>query len=236
LTAPSYEAARRALHRFASPAKAKGAERFFKTGPGEYGEGDRFLGLTVPRIRAVAKEFKDLGYPALKKLLRSKLHEERLFALIVLVKRYEKHEAERERVFAFYFENVRGINNWDLVDTSAPQIVGGHPESRPRALLYELVRSKNLWERRIAVLATFHFIRRNDFADTLRLCEGLLEDPHDLMAKACGWMLREVGKRDQEVLERFLDAHHARMPRTMLRYSLERLPARMRQAYMAGKP
>ena len=225
---------RRKLRAHASAADAAILQRFFKTGPGEYGEGDVFLGVRVPATRRVVRECDGLGFGAMNQLLRSKFHEERLLGVLVLVRWFERGDAAlRERVFNFYLRHLNCVNNWDLVDTSAPGIVGGWLLDRPRALLDDMAASPHLWTRRVAVLATLAFIRRGEFADTLRLCRRLLRDPHDLMHKACGWMLREAGQREVAVLLKFLDAHASNMPRTMLRYAIEKLPASQRQDYMA---
>ncbi|HLA86295.1 MAG TPA: DNA alkylation repair protein [Thermoguttaceae bacterium] len=221
------------LRRLASPDRAAVSARFFKTGPGEYGEGDRFIGVRVPEIRTVAKQFRDLPLAEIKTLLRSEIHEERLLALVILVGQFDKgDEAARKRIHDFYLANARWVNNWDLVDLSAPTIVGGYLENRSRRPVHRLAKSDGLWQRRIAVLATFHFIRRGDFDDTFKVAEMLLADREDLIHKAVGWMLREVGKRDTAVLETFLKKHHRAMPRTMLRYAIERFPAKKRQAYL----
>ena len=207
--------------------------RFFKTGPGEYGEGDKFLGLSLPAIRAAARTYKDLPLATTIALLRSPWHEERLLALIILVKQYERGtDAQRGAIHRAYLANTRYINNWDLVDSSAQYIVGPHLKGAKRLLLARLARSRSMWERRIAVLATFAYIKDDDFADALRIAELLLGDEHDLIHKATGWMLREVGKRDERVLESFLRRHVKRMPRTTLRYAIERFSPRKRAAYM----
>lgn len=217
-----------------SPAKAEHSLRFFKTGPGQYGEGDRFLGLTVPEVRAFVPRCKPLGLEQVVELLRSPWHEERLLALILLVKRFS---GDPERIYELYLEHVADyVNNWDLVDSSAPGIVGAFlVKQSDRSILRRLARSKNLWERRVAVIATQHFIRLGQFQDTLELCEMLLNDREDLMHKACGWMLREAGKRDVSVLLGFLDRWAGQMPRTMLRYSLEKLSSDQRRGYMTVK-
>ena len=225
------------LRRLASPADAKFLQRYFKTAPGEYGAGDKFIGVRVPALRRLAREFRSLPLSAAIELLQSPVHEERLLALLILTDAYERAgESGRAAICRLYLKNLARVNNWDLVDGSAPSIVGRHLEERPRKILFRLARSKILWNRRVAVLATFHFIRQDDFGDSLRLAESLLDDEHDLMHKAVGWMLREIGKRDVAVLEQFLDRHAARMPRTMLRYAIEKLPARARKRYLqAGK-
>jgi 3-methyladenine DNA glycosylase AlkD len=224
------------LRQFATREKAGVLQGFFKTGPGEYGEGDLFLGVVVPDIRRVAKEFQDTPLGEIKKILMSRYHEERLLALLMLVRRYEKGgEALKRRLYALYLKNTRYINNWDLVDLSAPNIVGTHLLERSRKPLYVFARSKALWKRRIAILSTFAFIRQNDFDDTLRISKSLLKDDHDLLHKAVGWMLREVGKRDLRVEERFLKQHYKKMPRTMLRYAIERFPETKRRNYLNGR-
>lgn len=231
--------ARQALHALESqrdPEKAAFFQRFFKCGPGQYGAGDQFLGLSVPQVRSVLAQYRTLPVPECMALLQSPYNEARLLALLILVAQYQRKrasEAERQAVFDAYLASRSRVNNWNLVDASAPAIVGGQLLQRDRALLYQLVQSASLWDRRMAVLATFAFIRAGDFADTLHLCEMLLGDREDLMHKACGWMLREVGKRDEAVLRAFLDAHAGQMPRTMLRYALEKLPAALRADYMA---
>ncbi|MBY0370462.1 DNA alkylation repair protein [bacterium] len=227
---PTAKQAAQALRKHADPVKAKVLQGFFKTGPGEYGEGDVFIGVVVPNTRRVAKEFRDLPLPEIKTLLGSKVHEDRLLALVILVLQFEKSDAKgRQQIYDFYLKNTARINNWDLVDVTCAQIVGAHLFDKSRATLHRLAKSKQLWERRIAIVSTFHFIRRDDFSDCLRLCEALLEDEHDLMHKACGWMLREVGKRDSVELLGFIDRHGPRMPRTMLRYAIERLPVSRRK-------
>jgi len=221
------------LRRLASPADARFLGRYFKTAPDEYGAGDRFIGIRVPVLRRFAREFRGLSLPEVTRLLRSGIHEERLLALLLLVDACRRaEEPDRAGIYRMYMKNLAWVNNWDLVDSSAPHIVGRHLENRSRAVLFRLARSKNLWRRRTAVLATFHFIRRDDFADALRLAEQLLADPHDLIHKAVGWMLREMGKRDVAQLKKFLQKHAARMPRTMLRYAIEKLPAPERRRHL----
>jgi 3-methyladenine DNA glycosylase AlkD len=227
-----------AVHRrmltLASPERARASQRFFKTGPGQYGEGDRFLGITVPVLRQLTREYQTLPLPAIRTLLKSRWHEERLLALLVLVRQYARADARnREAIYRCYLAGRSGINNWDLVDCSAPQIVGAHLEARGRRFLRELARSQSLWDRRIAVLATFHYIKSGQFDDSLTIARMLLADREDLIHKAVGWMLREVGKRDQRVLEEFLQTHAARMPRTALRYAIERFPDGLRRRYLA---
>jgi len=225
---------KRALRKVANPTKARFAQRFFKTGKGEYAEGDRFLGITVPSVRAIAAGFRELPLAEVTMLLRSPWHEERLLALVLLVYQFERGgPAVQEKIYRLYLRSSRYINNWDLVDSSAPQIVGRYLEKRSRAVLYRLALSRNLWERRIAILATFHFIRRQEFGPTLKIAKTLLTDEHDLIHKAVGWMLREVGKRDQAVEESFLRQYSKVMPRTMLRYAIEKFPPRLRKHYLA---
>ncbi|MDZ4165983.1 MAG: DNA alkylation repair protein [Smithellaceae bacterium] len=226
---------RQRLRQFASGEKAIILQRFFKTGPGQYGEGDRFLGIVTPDIRLVAKECRDAPLAAIRKLLRSMWHEERLLALLILVGRFERGDARiQKKICDLYLRSARFINNWDLVDLTAPKIVGPFLADKPRAPLYRLAASENLWERRIAILATFHFIRRGDFTDTLAISGLLLRDREDLLHKAVGWMLRETGKRDSAVLEGFLRKHYAALPRTTLRYAIERFPEPKRKQYLEG--
>ena len=221
------------LRRLADPEIAARSLRFFKTAKGEYGYGDRFLGIRVPVIRRTVREFSDTSLPVAEELLKSPWHEVRLFSLFLLVSRFSRSgERERERIYQLYLRNTRHINNWDLVDSSAPHIVGAWLEKRARSDLDELAGSASLWERRIAIIATFHFIRRGQFGDTLRIAERLLGDREDLIHKAAGWMLREVGKRDLAAETAFLDAHCRVMPRTMLRYSIERLGEDERRRYL----
>lgn len=221
------------LRRSANPEKARLLSGFFKTGKGQYGEGDIFLGITVPEQRAIARKYPDAPLPALRSLLSSRIHEHRLVALIILISRYGKgNTSEREKCFAFYLKHTRQINNWDLVDLSAGHILGRHLLDRDRAVLYRLARSGNLWERRMAIMATFAFIRNDEFDDTFRIAEMLLADDHDLIHKAVGWMLREVGKRDQGREEAFLRMHYREMPRTMLRYAIERFDEKKRKFYL----
>jgi len=212
------------------------SQQFFKTGPGQYGEGDVFRGIRVPALRRVAKDHRQLALPETLKLLCSPYHEDRLAALLILIHHYAGgSDAVRTRVYNSYLKHTRLINNWDLVDCSAPQIVGAHLYGKDRALLYKLARSRNLWERRIAIIATFHFIKRGEVVDTLKLAPVLLSDPEDLIHKAVGWMLREAGKRDLGSTESFLREHYQSMPRTMLRYAIERFPERKRLQYLKGR-
>jgi len=225
---------RKDLARFASPAKAKIIAKFFKTGKGEYGEGDVFLGVNVPEIRAVAKKYLHLQLDDIKLLLQSKIHEHRLTGLLLLIEQFRKaNEAGKKKLVDFYLKSTNYVNNWDLVDLSAHQLLGEWLHDKPKSLLHRLAKSKNLWERRISIVATYAFIRRKQFEHTLAIAEKLLQDSHDLMHKATGWMLREVGKREQAVLERFLNRHAHRMPRTMLRYAIERFPEKRRKQYLS---
>ena len=221
------------LKSMADPDKAAILQRFFKTGPGQYGEGDIFIGVMVPQSRQVAKKFSQLPLGEIRTLLYSLIHEERLVALLILAWRYSSASSSREKeeIVKFYLNNIKQVNNWDLVDLSAPNILGAHLVDRDRSLLYRLAGSKNVWERRIAIVATHHFIRSDDFSDTLKIAGMLLQDRHDLIHKAAGWMLHEVGKRDAAAEEAFLDKHCGVMPRTMLRYAIERLPENRRSRY-----
>ena len=216
--------------------KAGDHARFFKTGPGQYGEGDIFIGVTVPQLRKLVTEFDRLPLGEIVKLLRTGYHEERLLALLLLNRAYAKGDESTKRfIYDAYLSNTRFINNWDLVDASAPHIVGDFLMRRSRRPLYTLARSRDLWERRIAIVATAHFIKRGDFADALKISEALLGDKEDLIHKAAGWMLREVGKRDLAAEEAFLVEHYRQMPRTMLRYAIERFPEPRRQMYLKGE-
>ena len=229
-------AVRRALRAHADPVRARNVARFFKTGPGEYGEGDRFIGVTVPAQRAMARHFRLLPLPEIDALLTSPIHEERLTALLILVRQFARarDEAARRTIFRLYLQRLPFVNNWDLVDTSAAPIVGGWLTDRPRTLLDRLAGSRRLWSRRVAMIATFAFIRDWEHEDALRIAALLVNDRHDLIHKAAGWMLREVGKRASPgALRQFLHAHAATMPRTMLRYAIERLPPDERRRWMA---
>jgi 3-methyladenine DNA glycosylase AlkD len=224
------------LKQLADKEQAKVLQRFFKTGPGEYGEGDIFLGIKVPVIRKLAKEHRDISFKDVRQHLKSAIHEERLLALLLLVHNYSKGgEPVRKIIYDHYLKNTGYVNNWDLVDLSAEHIVGAYLVDKSRRPLYSLARSKSLWERRIAMISTFHFIKQNDFADTLKLSEKLLNDEEDLIHKAVGWMLREVGKRDLQTEEDFLKNHYQKMPRTMLRYAIEKFPESKRQGYLKGR-
>lgn len=230
-------AIRLALRGYATPERAKVSQRFFKTGPGQYGEGDVFLGLTAPDARKVAKTYKDLSFEDILDLLHSKFHEERLVALLILVNRFNKGDEEARRyIFELYLSNTAYINNWDLVDLSAGYIVGGFLEDKNKDILYTLACSASLWERRIAMLATFEYIKKGESEVALKVAKILLNDTHDLIHKAVGWMLREVGKRCSQVVEEeFLRDCYKQMPRTMLRYAIERFPEELRKKYLEGR-
>ena len=226
---------RKKLKSLASPKVAQSSAWFFKTGPGQYGEGDVFIGVRVPTLRTLAREFQALSLLEIEALLHSQVHEERLLALLVLVRISAKaDDGKRKVLYDFYLANTRHVNNWDLVDSSAPFLVGAYLQDRSRKPLYKLAKAVSLWERRIAIIATQHFIRNDDFADTLKIGQMLLGDKEDLIHKAVGWMLREVGKRDEATLEAFLGLHAGAMPRTMLRYAIERFPVAKRRAYLEG--
>lgn len=224
---------RKRLYALENPSRAKLMLKFFQTHPGGYGEGDQFLGLTVPQVRTVAKFGKELKHADTLKLLKSKFHEERLLALFIFIDQFKRgNQNAQAQIYTSYLKNTGKVNGWDLVDASAHFIVGPYLENRPRAILYKLARSKSLWDRRIAVVSTFHYIRQNDYQDIIKLSAMLLKDDQDLMHKAVGWMLREMGKRDISKLRKFLDKHSSQMPRTMLRYSIEKLGPTERRRYM----
>lgn len=216
--------------------KANVLRKFFKTGPGEYGEGDVFLGVTVPQLRKLAREHQGMETAEVTHLLASSVHEERMFALLLFVYAYAKGDAAKKKeIYTAYLKHTKFVNNWDLVDTSAEHIVGAYLENRSKRPLYRLAKSGSLWERRIAVMATFHLIKQNEFSETLTLAKTLLTDEEDLIHKAVGWMLREVGKRNPEKEEAFLKEHYHKMPRTMLRYAIEKFPERKRMRYLRGE-
>lgn len=224
-----------------SSEKAQLLQRFFKTGKGEYAEGDIFLSLTVPQIRATINPFYNLSLNEIESSLHSQFHEERLAALLILVHQFEKNPKERKEIFDFYLDNTKYINNWDLVDLSAHKIIGyflfhfGKEYPIYKILLTNLAKSSNLWERRISIISTAYFISKHQFNETLKISEMLLKDKHDLIHKAVGWMLREVGKRDLQVLKSFLKKHYLEMPRTMLRYAIEQFPEKERKKYLNGE-
>lgn len=226
---------RNELKKHANPEKAKLLQGFFKTGKGEYGYGDVFIGVMVPKTRKVVNEHhKRVKINDIKPLLHSKIHEERLLALLILVKKYQKaDEKQKRKIFDLYLANTKYVNNWDLVDLTAPNIVGAYLSNKNKSILYKLSKS-HLWDKRIAIISTAYFIRNNEFKDTLKISEILLNDKHDLIHKAVGWMLREVGKRNIAEEERFLKKHYKKMPRTMLRYAIEKFPEQKRKKYLNG--
>jgi 3-methyladenine DNA glycosylase AlkD len=226
----------RALRAASHPDTVAGLLRFFRTGPGDYGEGDRFIGVTVPAVRELARRFQNAPIAEIDALLKSPLHEARLLALLLLVEQFRAgDETARRRIYDLYLRRTPFINNWDLVDSSAYHIVGGWLSERSRAPLMKLARSKSIWERRIAIIATLYFIRCGNLRDTFRIADVLLEDSHDLIHKAVGWMLREAGNRDPAAERRFLASRHTRMPRTMLRYAIEKFPERERRRYLTAR-
>ncbi len=220
------------LKKYSNPEKISVLSNFFKTGKGEYGEGDVFIGVTVPDTREVAKKYKDINLDLVSDLLESKIHEERLLGVLILVQKYQYNNDDE--IFLFYKKHNRKINNWDLVDLSADKIAGHYYFNNKNKLneLYQLAKSDNLWERRTAVVSTFYFIKNNSFNETIKISEILLKDDHDLIHKAVGWMLREIGKRDKETLEKFLVKYYKEMPRVMLRYAIEKLPENERRKYL----
>lgn len=224
------------LGKYEDPSSAQFAARFFKTGPGEYGEGDVFIGLTVPQVRSVCKMYQKLSLPQIEQLLESEIHEHRLAAVIIMTEQAKcASEEDRKQLYELYLRRTDRINNWDLVDVSCREVVGGYLMERSRKPLYKLADSGSIWERRIAIVSTWQFIRVGQLADTFAIAELLLSDTHDLIHKAVGWMLREAGKKDEEALKNFLDQHAYHMPRTMLRYSIERLQPDERAFYMNMK-
>ena len=226
---------RKEISKQKNPIQAVNLQRFFKTGKGEYGEGDVFYGIKVPEQRIIAKQFKDLPLEDLKVLVTSKVHEERLIAAFILVDQYKRGDDKKKKIiFDFYLKNRKGINNWDLVDLSAPKIVGKHLIDKEKDLLYKFALSKDLWEKRISIISTQTFIREHYFEETLKISEIILHDKHDLIHKAVGWMLREIGNRDMETEEEFLKKHYKTMPRTMLRYAIEKFPEQKRIKYLKG--
>ena len=212
------------------------SQSFFKTGPGEYGEGDIFIGIRVPVLRELVKEYSDLSVEEVTILLHSQIHEERLLALLLLVRSFSKgDDVRRTVIYDMYLKNTAFVNNWDLVDSSAEHIVGAYLMDRSKAMLYRLADSEDLWERRISIMSTFHFAKRHEFSETLRVSKMLLFDRQDLIQKATGWMLREIGKRHLQTEESFLKVHYKKMPRTMLRYAIEKFPEQKRQHYLKGR-
>ncbi|MFA5098487.1 MAG: DNA alkylation repair protein [Candidatus Margulisiibacteriota bacterium] len=231
-----YSGLRKDLSRCSDPKRAAVLQRFFKTGPGEYAEGDRFLGVTLPVMRSTVKSYLPLPLSQAKRLLCSKYHEERMAALLILVSQFKKGDpALKKKIFRLYTSSTKYINNWDLIDLTAPHIVGAYLENRSKELLYKFARSKDLWKKRISILATFAYIYKGEAKETLKISRILLNDEHDLIHKAVGWMLREVGKRcSQRTEEGFLKKYYKKMPRTMLRYAIERFPEKLRQKYLKG--
>ena len=221
------------LKNLATEERAKISRKFFKTGQGEYGQGDIFIGITVPDTRKMAEKYKNLSIKEIKELLQSKIHEYRLTALHILVIKFKKsNEKERQEICDFYLNNTNCINNWDLVDSSAHYILGENLSNKDKQILEKLARSDNLWERRIAIISTLQLIRKNQFEETFKIANILLNDKHDLIHKAVGWMLREVGKKNQTKEEEFLMKYYKSMPRTMLRYAIERFSKEKRDFYM----
>jgi 3-methyladenine DNA glycosylase AlkD len=235
----SFEKIHKQLIKKADKKQAQILQKFFKTGKGEYGEGDIFLGVKVPETRKIVYENKDTSIQDIQKLLNSKIHGERFAGILLIVYNYEKsvkekNLVEQKKFFDFYLSNSTKINNWDLVDVSAPKIVGHYLLTHPRKILYSLAKSTDLWEKRIAIISTLTFIKEKQFNDTFKLTKILLNDKHDLIHKACGWMLREVGKKSEQELEKFLKIHYKKMPRTMLRYSIEKFDENKRKKYLNG--
>lgn len=215
--------------------KAQVYQRFFKTGEGEYGSGDVFLGLTVPQSRAIAMKYaKDLSFEDIEILLRSEIHEERLIALLILVHQFQKEELLQRRIYEFYLKHTKFVNNWDLVDLSSEKIIGAYLIDKPKDILYKLAKSQNLWEKRIAMISTYNFIKNTEFEDALGIAEVLITDENDLIQKAVGWMLREVGNRNLRLEEKFLKKHYKVMGRTALRYAIEKFPENERKKYLDG--
>lgn len=222
------------LQKIQDPEKAKNLSKFFKTGKGQYGEGDIFLGIKVPDQRKIAGKYSSIPLDDIGLLLKSNIHEFRLTSLLILVKNYRKEDFDgKKEIVDFYLSHIENINNWDLVDSSAPYILGDFLMDKDKSILYGLARSDNLWERRIAVLSTFAFIKNNKFDDALNIAEILLFDKHDLIHKAAGWMLREIGKKDDRAEEEFLEKHYRKMPRTMLRYAIEKFDTDKKKFYLS---
>jgi 3-methyladenine DNA glycosylase AlkD len=232
----SVQEIRARLRKLGDKERAKNSQWFFKTGPGEYGEGDRFLGIKVPELRKLAKEYQAIPLTETTQLLQSPIHEERLLALLILVRAFANgDERFKETIYHLYLDNTQYINNWDLVDLSAVYIVGAFLMEKSKKPLYALAKSNSLWERRIAIIATFYFIKDGELTESMKIARMLLSDKEDLIHKAVGWMLREVGKRHLATEERFLKEHYKKMPRTMLRYAIEKFPEPKRQRYLKGK-
>jgi 3-methyladenine DNA glycosylase AlkD len=233
---PTLQGLQQQLKELSNPKDARQAQRFFKTGPGQYGEGDRFRGIRMPELRKLTRKFRSLDLRDIDQLLRSKYHEDRMVALLILVLKYQSGDnQQQETICRLYVRRIRYVNSWDLVDLTAEHIIGAWLADKNKEPLYQLARSQDLWERRVAILSTLHYIKQNQFSETLKIAAILLNDEHDLIHKAVGWMLREVGKRNMTVEETFLKKHYKRMARTMLRYAIERFPERKRRAYLLGK-
>ncbi|MFC1700177.1 DNA alkylation repair protein [Patescibacteria group bacterium] len=233
---PKISELKKELKKHSNKRDAAISQRFFKTGKGEYGEGDIFLGIKTAVTKEIAKKYMDISLTENEKLLQSNIHTHRGVALRILIHKFEKADEKlRNKIYKLYLRNTKYINNWDLVDISAPNIVGVYLLDKDRKILYKLARSKDLWEKRISILSTYTFIRNNDFKDALKISEILLNDDHDLIHKAVGWMLREVGNRNRKVEEKFLDKYTLKMPRTMLRYAIEKFPEPKRQYYLKKK-
>jgi 3-methyladenine DNA glycosylase AlkD len=224
------------LKRLGNEEYAARLQNYFKTGKGEYGDGDRFLGVRVSVLRKIAKKYRKISIDEVSELIKSQFHEERLFSLLMLVDLFKKaNDKDKKKIYTVYLRNTKFINNWDLVDASAGHIVGAYLLTRDKKPIYALARSKNIWERRISIMSTSYFIEHNRFVDTLNIAEILLGDEEDLIHKAVGWMLREIGKRDFELEERFLGKHYNSMPRTMLRYAIEKFPEEKRKSFLKGE-
>lgn len=227
---------RKRLKKLGNKGRAVVSQKFFKTGPGEYGEGDIFIGIRVPVLRKLVNEYYNIPVKEIEALLQSPIHEERLLALFLLIRIFSKgDETTKKSIYALYLKNSSFVNNWDLVDCSAEHIVGAYLMDKNKRPLYHLAKSKNLWERRISIMSTFHFVKHHKFSETLKISEMLLSDREDLIHKSVGWMLREIGKRHSQIEEKFLKEHYKEMPRTMLRYAIERFPKPKRQLYLKGK-
>ena len=233
---PTSKELKKSLYKLKDKNQARNLARFFKTGKGEYGEGDKFLGIKVPLIRKEITKFKELSLTNLLPSIKSIYHEERLLALLILVNKYKSlpNEQSREEIFKYYLRNKKYINNWDLIDLTAPHILGDYLYNKDKSILVNLAKSNNLWDKRLSILATFHFIKHEKFSFALRIYKILLNDKHDLIHKAIGWMLREIGNRDQIVEESFLKKHYKKLPRTTLRYAIEKFPEKKRQNYLKG--
>ncbi len=229
------EELKKELKVLANPEQTKALQRFFKTGKGQYGEGDVFIGIKVPVLRKIAGKYFELDFQELQEMMNSKIHEERLIALIILTLKFRKTKKDslmKRKIYEFYLKNTHRTNNWDLVDISAPNIIGEFLQKEDSGILRHLASSKNLWEKRIAIISTISFIKRRNFGEALVISDLLLNDEHDLIHKAVGWMLREIGKRNKEVLELFLETRHKKMPRTMLRYAIEKFPEDERKKWL----